>query len=187
MQFSLAQSCLILCDPMDCRIPGFCILHQFPELGQTHVCRVGDAIQPSHPLLSTSLPPSVFPSIRVFSNESILCIRWQKYWSFSFSISLSNGYLRQMSFTIDWFDLLAVQGTHWSFLQHHSSKASILLMLKEIVRFLGFFMAQLSHPYKILGKTIALTRWTFVKKKYLCFLLYCCRFMLIYGKTNTIL
>ena len=104
---------------------------------QTHVYRVGDAIQPSHPLL---LPPSIFPSIRVFSNESVLHIRWPKYWSFSFSISPSNEYSGLTSFRIDWLDLLAVQGTPKSLLQHHSSKASILLRS-------AFFVVQLSYIF----------------------------------------
>ena len=100
---------------------------------------------------------SIFPTIRVFSNESALCIRWPKYWDFSFSISPSNEYSRFISFRMDWLDLLAVQGTFSSLLQHHSSKASIL-------QHSAFFMVQLSHPYMIIGKTIALTRWTFVGK-----------------------
>ena len=103
------------------------------------------------------LPPSIFPSIRVFLNESVLCIRWPKYWSFSFSISPSNEYSRLISFRMDWLDLLAVQGTLKSLLQHHSSKASIL-------RRSAFFILQLSHPYMVTGKTTALTRWTFVGK-----------------------
>ena len=107
-----------------------------------------------HPLL---LLPSIFPSIRVFSSESILPIRWSKYWSFSFSISPSKEYSALISFRIDWFDLLAVQGTLKSLLQHHSSKASILQLS-------AFFMVQLLHPYMTTGKTIALTRWTFVGK-----------------------
>ena len=107
-----------------------------------------------HPLL---LLPSIFPSIRVFPNESVLRIRWPKYWNFSFSISLSNGYLGLISFRMDWFDLLAIQGTLKSLLQHHSSKASILQRS-------AFFIVQLSHPYVTTGKTIALTRWTFVGK-----------------------
>ena len=105
-----------------------------------------------HPLL---LLPSIFPSIRVFSNESVLCIRWPKYWSFSFSISPSNEYSRLISFRMDGLDLLAVQGTLKSLLQHHSSKASIL-------RHSAFFIVQLSHPYTTTGKTTALTRQTFV-------------------------
>ena len=141
---------------MDCRTPGFPVHHQLPELAQTHVHQV---MMPSnhlilcHPLL---LLPSIFPSIRVFSNESALHIRWPKYWSFSFSISLSNEYSGLISFRMDWFDLLAVQGTLKS-LQHHSPKASIL-------RRSAFFIVQLSHPYMTTGKTIALTRRTFVDK-----------------------
>ena len=107
-----------------------------------------------HPRL---LPTSVFPSIRVFSNESVLCIRWPKYWSFSFSISPSNELSGLISFRMDWLDLLAVQGTLKSLLQHHSSKALVLWQS-------AFFMVQLSHPYMTTGKTIALTRWTFVGK-----------------------
>ena len=107
-----------------------------------------------HPLL---LLPSIFPSIRVFSNELVLCIRWPKYWSFSFSISPSNEYSELNSFRMDWLDILAIQGTLKSLLQHHSSKASIL-------RCSAFFMVQLSHPYMTTGKTIALTRQTFVGK-----------------------
>ena len=103
------------------------------------------------------IPPSVFPSIRVFSKESVLHIRWPRYWSFSFSISPSNEYSGLISFRMDWFDLLAVQGTLESFLQHHGSKASVLLCST-------FFMVQLSHPYMTTGKTIALTRRTFVGK-----------------------
>ena len=155
--YSVTQSCPTLCDPMDCNMPGFPVLHHLPKLAQTHVHWVGDAIQPlilCHPLL---LPPSIFPSIRVFSNESVLCIRWPKYWSFSFSISPSNEHSGLISFRMDWLDLLAVQGTLRSLLQHHSSKASVLWCS-------AFFMVQLSHPYMTTGKTIALTRWTFVGK-----------------------
>ena len=118
---SVTQSCPTLCDPMDCSMPGFPVHHQLPELAQTHVHRVGDAIQPSHPLF---LLPSIFPSIRVFPNESIIHIWWPKYWSFS--ISPSNEYSVLISFRIDWFDLLAVQGTFKSLLQHQISKASII-------------------------------------------------------------
>ena len=103
------------------------------------------------------LPPPVFPSIRIFSNESVLCIRWPKYWSFSFSISPSNEFPGLISFKMDWLDLLAVQGTLKSLLQHHTSKASILQRS-------AFYMVQLSHPYMTTGKTITLTRWTFVGK-----------------------
>ena len=107
-----------------------------------------------HPLL---LLPSIFPSIRVFSNESALRIRWPKYWSFSFNISPSNEHPGLISLRMDWLDLLAVQGTLKSLLQHHSSKVSIL-------RHSAFFIVQLSHPYMTTGKTVALTRWTFVGK-----------------------
>ena len=106
---SVAQSCPTLCNSMDCSMPAFPGHHQLPELAQTHVHQVGDAIQPSHPLSSLLILPSIFPSIRVFSNESVLCIRWPKYWSFSFSISSSNEYSGLISFRIDWFDLLVVQ------------------------------------------------------------------------------
>ena len=111
LQFSLvAQSCPTLCNPMDCSTPGFPVHHQFPELAQIHVHQVGDAIQPSHPLLSLLLPPSIFPRIRVFSNESVLCIRWPKDWSFSFSISTSKEHSRLTSFRMDLLDFFAVQG-----------------------------------------------------------------------------
>jgi len=108
---SVAQLCQTLCDPMDCSTPGLPVHHQLPELTQTHVHWVGDAIQPSHPLLSPSPPASIFPSIRVFSNESVLHIRWPKYWSFSFNISPSSEHPGLISFRMDWLDLLAVQGT----------------------------------------------------------------------------
>ena len=120
---SAAQSCLTLCNPMDCSSPGLPVHHQLPGFTQTHVHRVGDAIQPSHPLPSPSPPAFNFPSIRVFSNESVLHIRWPKYWSFSFSISPSSEYSGLISFRMDWLDLLAVQGTLKSVLQHHRSKA----------------------------------------------------------------
>ena len=116
-----------------------------------------------HPLL---LPPSIFPSIRISSSELVLHIRWLKYWSFSFSISPSNEYSRLISFRIDWLDLLVVQGTPKSLLQHHSSKASIL-------QHSAFFIVQLSHPYMTTGKITALTRRTFVAKSRLCFLICC--------------
>ena len=133
---SLTQSCLILCDPMDCSMSGLPVHCQLLELAQSHVHQVSDAIHPSHPLSSPSLA-SIFLSIRVFSNESVLPIRWPKYWSFSFSISPSNEYSGLISFRIDWFDL-AVQGTLKSLLQHHSSKASALPSSV-------FFTVQLSH------------------------------------------
>ena len=136
--------------------PGLPVHHQLPEFTQTHVHRVSDAIQPSHPLLSPSrLAPN--PSLRVFSNESTLHTRWPKYWSFSFGIIPSKEIPGLMSFRMDWLDLLAVQGTLKSLLQHHSSKASVL-------RCSAFFTVQLSHPYMTTGKTIALTRQTFVGK-----------------------
>ena len=137
--------------------PGLPVHHQLPEFTQIHVLRVGDVIQPSHPLLSPSPPASNPSSIRVFSNESTLHIRWPKYWSFSFSISPSNEHPGLISFRMDWLDLLAVLGTLKSLLQHHSSKASIF-------RCSAFFIVQLSHPYMTTGKTIALTGRTFVNK-----------------------
>ena len=138
--------------------PGLHVHHQLPEF----VLRLMsiESVMPSshlilcHPLL---LLPSIFPSIRVFSNESALPIRWLKYWSFSFSISPSNEHPGLISLRMDWLDLLAVQGTLKSLLQHYSSKASILWCS-------AFFTVQLSHPYMTTGKTIALTRWTFVGK-----------------------
>ena len=112
VQFSsVAQSCPTLCDPIDCSTPGFPVLHYLPEFAQTHAHRVSDAIQPSHPLWSPSPPALNLSSIRIFSNESALRIRWPKYWSFSFNISPSNEYSRFISFRMDWLDLLAVQGT----------------------------------------------------------------------------
>ena len=140
---------------MGCSTPGFPVLHHLPELAQSHLHRVGDAIQQSPPLSSPSAPAFNLSQIRVFSNESVLCIRWPEYWSFSFSISPSSKYSGLISFRIDWFDLLVVQGTFKSLLQHHGSKSSIL-------RCLAFFMVQLSHPYMTTGKTIALTIWTCV-------------------------
>ena len=137
---SVAQSCLTLCDPMNRSTPGLPVHHQFPEFTKTHVHRVGDAIQPSHPLSSPSPPAPNPPSIRVFSNESTLCMRWPKYWSFSFSIIPSKEHPELISFRMDWLDLLAVQGTLKSLLQHHSSKASILQLS-------AFFTVQLSQPY----------------------------------------
>ena len=159
VQFSsVTQSCLTLCDTMDFSMPGFPVHHQLLEITQTHVHRVSYAIQPSHPL--PSLSPTTFNFffiIRLFSNESVLLIRWPNYWSFSFSISPSNEYLGLISFRMDLLDLLAVQRTHKSLLQHHCSKALILWHS-------AFFVVQLSHLYMTSGKTIALTRWTFVGK-----------------------
>ena len=108
---SVAQSCLTLCDPMDCSTLGFPVHHQLPDPTKTHVHCIGDAIQPSHPLSSLLLPPLIFPSIMVFSSESVLCIRWPKYWSFRFNFSLSNECSGLISFRMDRLDLLAVQGT----------------------------------------------------------------------------
>ena len=143
---------------MECTLPGFPVHHQLLELAQTHVHWVSDAIQPSHPLLSPS-PAFNFSQHHLFTNESVLHIRWPKPsdWSFSFSISSSNEYSVLKSFRIDWFDLLAIQGTLNSFIQHYSSKASILWHS-------AFFMVQLSHPYITTEKNIALTRQTFVGK-----------------------
>ena len=142
---------------MNRSMPGLPVHHQLPESTQTHVHQVGDAIQPSHPLESPSPPALNLSQIRVFSNESTLRRRWPKYWSFSFNISPSNEHPGLISFRMDWLDLLAVQGTHKSLLQHHSSKASILLRS-------AFFVVKLSHPYMTTGKTIALTRRIFVGK-----------------------
>ena len=138
-------SCRTLCDSLDCSTPGFPVLHHLPELAQTHVHWVSDTIQPSSSLLFSSPPSFNFPSIRVYSNESALHIRWPKYWSFNFSISPSNEYSGLISFRINWFDLLAVQGTLKSLLQYHSSKASILWHS-------SFFMVQFSYPYMTTGK-----------------------------------
>ena len=135
-------------------MPGLPVHHQLLELAQIHVHRVSDAIQQSHPLSSPSPPTINLPSIRVFSNDSVLYIRWPTYWSFSFSISPSNEHPGLIPFRMDWLDLLAVQGTLKS-LQHHSSKASIL-------RHSAFFIIQLSHLYMTTGKTISLIRQTFV-------------------------
>ena len=152
VQFSsVALSCPTLCNPMNRSMPGLPVHHQLLEFIQTHVHWVSDAIQPSHPLSPLLLLPPIPPSIRVFSNGSTLHMRWPKYWSFSFSISPSKEIPGLISFRMDWLDLLAVQGTLKSLLQHHSSKASIL-------RRSAFFTVQLSHPYMTTGKTIALTK-----------------------------
>ena len=143
VQFSsVTQSCLTLCDPMNCSKPGLPVHHQLLEFTQTHVHRVGDAIQPSHPLSSPS-PPA--PASESFPMSQLLCMRWPKYRSFSFSIIPSREHRGLISFRMDWLDLLAVQGTLKSLLQHHSSKASIL-------RRSAFFTVQLSHPYITTGK-----------------------------------
>ena len=144
---------------MDYRSSGFPVHHQLSELAQTHAHQVSDTIQPTHPLSSPSPPALNLSQHHGLSSESALCIRWQKFWSFSFSFSISpsNEYSGLISFRTDCFDLLAAPGTLKSLLQHHSSKASILQLS-------AFFMVQLSHPYMTTGKTIVLTRWTFVSK-----------------------
>ena len=149
--------CPTLCNPMYCSTPGFLSINNSQEFSQTHVHRDSDVIQPSHPLLSPF--PSTFnlSSIRVFSSESLLLIRWPNYWTCNFINSPSNEHSGLISFRMDWLDLLAVQGTLKSLLQHHTSKTSILWCS-------AFLMVQLSHPYMKTGKTIALTSWTFVSK-----------------------
>ena len=159
--FTFKKNEILRIFPRDCprKDPGFLGLpvhHQLPEFTQTHVYRVSHAIQPSHPLSSPS-PPTPNPSQHHFSNESTLHMRWPKYWSFSFSIIPSKEIPGLIFFRMDWLDLLAVQGTLKSLLQHHSSEASNL-------RHSAFFTFHLSHPYVTTRKTIALTRWTFVGK-----------------------
>ena len=158
IQFSsVAQLCPTLCDPMNHSTPGLPVHHKLPESTQTHV---HESVMPfSHLILCCPLIllPPILPSIRVFSNQSTLCMRWPKYWCFSFSISPSNEHPGLISFRMDWLDLLAIQGTLKSLLQHHSLKASIF-------RCSAFFTVQLSHPYMTTGKTIALTRQTFAGK-----------------------
>ena len=165
IQFSsVSQSCLTLWDPMNCSLPGLPVHHQLPEFTQTQVHRVSDSIQPSHPLSSPPAPnPSQHQSLFQWVNSSP---RWPTYWSFSLSISPSNEYPGLISFRMHWLDLLAVQGTLKSLPQHHSSKASILWHS-------AFLIVQLSHPYMTTGKTIALTRRTFVGKVMPCFLICC--------------
>ena len=154
---SVAQSCPTLCNPMACSVASFPVHHQLLELAQIHVHWVGDAH--NHLILCCPLLllPLIFPSIRIFSSESVISITWPKYWCFSFSISPSNEYSGLISFRMDWLDLLAVQGTLKNLLQSHSSKASILQSS-------AFFTVQLSHPHMTTGKTIALTRQIFVGK-----------------------
>ena len=167
-----ALSRVWLCDPMDCSTPGFPVHHQAPmsslKLMSTELVMPSNYLILCRPLL---LMPSIFPSIRVFSNESVLCIGWPNYWSFS--ISPSSEYPGLISFRKDWLDLLAVQGALKSLLQHHSSKASILWHS-------ALFMVQLSHPHMTTGKTIALTRWTFVGKvmSLLFFFFFCLCFLI---------
>ena len=141
--------CPALCNPIDCRTPGFSIPHHLPELAQTYSTELVmpfNHLIPCHPL---PFLPSIFPSIRVFSNESVLHIMWPKYWSFSFRISPFSEYY--------WFDFFDVQGTLKNLLQHHSSKAPIL-------QHSVIFMVQLSHPYMNTGKIIAFTRWTYISR-----------------------
>ena len=149
----VAQSCPTL-TPWTAGLP---VLHSLPEFAQTHVLWVSDTIQSSHPLSPPSPPAFSLSQHKVVPTVSVLHIRWWKYWSFSLSISPSNEHSGMISFRIEWFDLLAVQRTFKSLLQHHSSKASILWHST-------FFMVQLSHLYMTTGKTIALSRWTFVGK-----------------------
>ena len=151
VQFSSLSHVRLFTTPWTASKPGFPVHHQLLEFIQSHAHQVGGAIQPSHPLLSSSPSTSIFPIIRIFSNESVLHIRWPKYWSFSFIISFSNEYSGLVSFRIDLLDLLAVQGTLKGLLQHHSSKASIL-------RCSAFVMVQLSHPYMTTGRITPLTR-----------------------------
>ena len=154
---SVAQSCPTLCNSMNCSTPGCPIHYQLLKLTQTHIHGISDAIQPSHPLSSPSPPAFNLSQHQGLFSESVLHTRWPTYWSFSFSISPSNEHSGLISFRTDWLALLAVQGTLKSLLQHHSWKASILPCS-------AFFIVQLSHPYMTTGKTIALTRRTFVGK-----------------------
>ena len=148
---SVTQLCLTLCDPMDCSMPGFTVHHQLMSIA---LMIPSNHLILCHPLL---LLPSIYPSFRIFSSELVLHIRCPKYWSFSFNISPSNEHSGLISFSMDWLDILEVQGTLKSLLQHKSSKASIL-------QHSAFFIVQRSHPYMTTGKTIVLTRWNFVSK-----------------------
>ena len=154
---SVSKSCPTFCDPMDCSMPGFPVFHHSQsllKLMSIELVMPFNNLVLCHPLL---LLPSIFPSIRVFSSESVLHIKWPKYWSFSFNISPSNEYSELISFRIDWLDLLAVQGTLKSLLQHHNLKISVL-------QHSAFFMVQLLHLYMTTGRTIALIIWTFFGK-----------------------
>ena len=167
VQFSLSQSCPTLCDPMNHSTPGFPVHHQLPESTQTHVI---ESVRPSNHLILSCLLlllPSIFPSIKVFSNESALCIRWPKYSSFSFSICPSNEYSGLISFRMDLLDLPALKpGTLMSLLQYHSSKASILQRS-------AFFIVQFSHLCMTTGKTIAWLDGPLLAKECFCFLTWC--------------
>ena len=154
---SVAQSCPNVCNPMDCSTPGCPVHHQILGLEQTHVHW---SMMPSNHLIlchSLLLLPSIFPSLKVFSNESGFHIRWSKYWTFNFSVSPSSEYSIMISLRADWLELLEVQRILKRLLQHHNSKAPIL-------RHSAFFMVQPSHPYMTTGKTIALARWTFISE-----------------------
>ena len=175
---SVGHLCLTLCNPMDFSIPGFPDHHQLPERTQTHVHWVSDAIQHPQSLFSPFPPAFNLPSIRVFSNESVLHIRWPKYWSFSFSISPSNEYSGLISFRMEWLDLPTVQGTLKSLFQHHSSEASILHCS-------AFFIVQLSHPYMTTGK-ISLTRRTFVGQVMSLLLICCLDLSLLFSQGTSI-
>ena len=155
VQFSsVAQLCPTLCNPMNCSTPGLPVRHQLPE--STQPMSIESVMPSNHLILSSPSPPALnLSQHQGLFKKSSLCIRWAKYWSFSFNISVSNEHPGLISFRMDWLDLLAVQGTLKSILQHHSSKASILHQS-------AFFIVQLSHPYMTTGKTIALTRCTFV-------------------------
>ena len=167
VQFSsVTQSCPTLCDSKDCSTPGLPVHHQLLEF--TQILSIESVMPSNHLILCCHflLPPSIFPSIRVFSNESVLRIKWPKCWSFSFNISLTNEYSGLISFRMYWLDLLAVQGTLKSLLQHTVDKASNIWCS-------AFFIVQLSHPFMNTGKTTALTRRTLSAKWGLCFLIHC--------------
>ena len=169
---SVSQSCLTLYNPMDCSTSGLPVLHHVPELLKFTFI---ESVTPSNHLIlwcPLLLLPSIFPSIRVFSNESALRVRCPKYWSFSFSIISSKEHPGLIFFRMDWLDPLAVQGILKSLLQHHSSKASIL-------RCSAFLIVQFSHPYMTLGKSVVLTIWTFISKVVSLFLNICLSFLCI--------
>ena len=158
---------------MNHSIPGFPVHHQLPEFTQTNVHRIGDVIQRSHPVSSPSPPALSLSQHQGLFKWVSTSIRWPKYWSFSFNISPTNEHPGLISFRIDWLDLLAVQGTLKSLIQHHSSKASTL-------QGSAFFIVQLSHPYMTTGKTIALSRWTFVGKVMSLLLNMLCRLVITF-------
>ena len=175
---SAAQSCPTLCSPVDRSTPGFRVHHQFlgfPKLMSIVSVMPSNHLILCHPLL---LPPSIFPSIRVFSSDSVLHIRWPKYWSFSFIVSPSNEYSGLISFRMYWLDLLVVQGTLKSLLQHHGSKASMLWCS-------AFVIVQLSHPYTTTGKNIALTWRTNTHNSKIMFILNSVLYLLTYSQYFT--